>query len=75
MTGALGSVGVPMRVRRTWRRHRMIDYLLPRRRDRGLGFWTNRGSKHAREVIIRPPHTVPTRPARSGTGVRGGNDV
>ncbi|GMN34403.1 hypothetical protein TIFTF001_042053 [Ficus carica] len=27
----------------------MIDYLLPRQRDRGLDFWTNRGSKRARE--------------------------
>ena len=56
-TGALGSIGVPMRARRTWRWHRMIDYLLPRRRDGGLHFWTNRGSKRAREVIVRPPRS------------------
>ena len=55
-----------MRVRRTWRWHRMIDYLLPRRRDRGLHFWTNRGSKRAREVIVRPPRSPLTRLGAGG---------
>ena len=77
MTGALGSIGVPMRARRTWRRHRMIDYLLPRRLDRGLDFWTNRGSKRAHGRSLSAPPTVPPRPARSGRGgfVGGANGV
>ena len=60
-----------MRVRRTWRWHRMIDYLLPRRRDRGLDFWTNRVSKRAREVIFRPPRS-PLAPPGAGGGFCGG---
>ena len=74
MTGALGSAGVQMRVRRTWLWHRMTDYLLPRRRDRGLDFWTNRGSKRAREVIVRPPRSPLARPG-AGRGFGGGDGV
>ena len=70
-TGAPGSIGVPMRARRTWPWHRMIDYLLPRRRDRGLDFWTNRGSKRAREVIVRPPPRSPLARLGAGEGFRG----
>ena len=73
MTGALGSVGVPMRVRRTWRRHRMIDYLLPRRRDSGDSIFGPTAGQGAHGRSFSAPHGPPS-PRQGREGGSGGSN-